>query len=157
MEFLKILFSKWKVARARKAMDRIRSKLGKSKIELEEYMHSLAPADKRSKFIPSFGAWFQSQKNLDISIAELLGNYINEYDLLEPSEPDEPVDLTETLTRLKVLTASRDIFESDGQEILDKYILNLENLLRMQQSLWEGDKKLNEIEEEFESPEKDSE
>lgn len=146
MEFFKILFSKFSLAKARRDMDQAKSNLGKKNIEIEKLIHSMKPEDQREKFVPSFGAWCQSQRNQELNIEEALDKYIDKYDLLKPGTPDEPIELTRTAARLDVLSASGSIFGPSGEADLNSYILRLKGILIMQRGKWKIDQKMKETE-----------
>ena len=123
-----------------------RENLAKARQELEESLHSLKPDSEREKFVPSFPTWLLYRENQELNLEEALDRYIQEYDLLRPTKPDEPVALSRTVARLKVLENSKGQFNPDVQADLDKYIFALQSNLMMQHMKWESDQKRDALE-----------
>jgi len=147
------LIRKWKFAKLQNNIDQTRAEITKKRLELaekgieiEKFIHSIKPASESENFVPSFPAWLQLQENEELNIEEALDIYIDEYELLQPTTTNEPIDLSKAAARLKVLNDSKDKFSPDVQADLDKYIFAQNTYLMIHRIKWEVDQKRNELE-----------
>jgi len=95
-------------------------------LESEKSMHPPRSESVGIEFAPPFHMWMQHAGIEELNIQEGLDQYITEFNLLRAAEPDEPVELSKCIARLKVLRKSRDKFSQDVRADLEKYIIALE-------------------------------
>ena len=136
------LFRKQKAARnLDEEIAQAQANLAQAQQEYEKTLHSLKPSSEHEKFVPSFLAWWGLSRNQELNLDEALDRYIREYDLLQPTKPDEPVSLSRTAAKLKVLEDPRVQLNPDAQADLEKYIFALQGSLIAQHMKWESDQK----------------
>jgi predicted RNase H-like nuclease (RuvC/YqgF family) len=132
--------------RNRHKLSMLKVRLAQKQYEIEQEIHSLKPASTRESFVPPFPTWLQMQQDEELHIEDALDRYIQEYDLLRPTQPSEPVELSRIVARLKILEISKDTFSSDVQEDLNKYIFALNCSLMIHRNKWEVQQKRDSLE-----------
>lgn len=125
----------------RKEINRKQTELTETRLKIDENIHSLKSDETSKDFIPPFHIWCGFPEILEMSIEDALYKYISKYNLLIPSEPDEPISLTKIAVMLDILRSSREKFDKSIINDLDKYIFSLQCNLAIEKMNWEVQKK----------------